>query len=128
MTTASTVYRWISRALLTAAFVALIGAALYMVWGHRGLMELQALKARENRIKQDISEIILRSERIELEIRRLKTDPDTIEHIARHELGLTRPDELIIQFSGNGDRRDPVAGIRKGEAEPKAETGRGGPD
>ena len=36
---------------------------------------------------------------VRLEIDSLKTDPKTVERLAREQLGLARPDETVVRFS-----------------------------
>jgi cell division protein FtsB len=58
-------------------------------------------------IQQDIQNLSKENEKIETRIRALRSDPETIERIARERLGLVRPGEVIYQFEpGDGDASD----------------------
>ena len=43
------------------------------------------------------------SRRLRLEIDSLKTDPKTVERLAREQLGLARPDESVVRFGLPGE-------------------------
>jgi cell division protein FtsB len=64
--------------------------------GDKGLLE--SIRARRNHRELSASIERLRSENIQLreEVRRLLEDPSTIESLAREELGLIRPGELLF--------------------------------
>jgi cell division protein FtsB len=64
--------------------------------GDKGLLE--TMRARRQYVEVAASLDTLRQDNARLrdEIRRLKTDPSTIESIARDELGLMRPGELVF--------------------------------
>jgi cell division protein FtsB len=64
--------------------------------GEKGLME--TLKARRHYREVAVSLDTLRGENTRLrdEVRRLKEDPTAIESVAREELGLMRPGELLF--------------------------------
>ena len=64
--------------------------------GDKGLLE--TMRARKQYVEVATSLTGLRQEntRLQDEIRRLKSDPATIESIARDELGLMRPGELVF--------------------------------
>ena len=81
-----------SRVMLFTALVLLVNGLI----GERGLTEL--LRARRvyaanaadlGRLKRDNAALRAR-------IRRLRSDPQAIEAVARGELGLLRPDEILI--------------------------------
>ena len=40
---------------------------------------------------------------VRLEIDSLKTDPKTVERLAREQLGLARPDETVVRFETPGE-------------------------
>ena len=74
----------------------LLGLAVQAVFGPTGQLEI-------NRLEEEIESLIQEKEALESgnrqvmgEIESLKTDPDTIEKIAREELGLVREGEIKI--------------------------------
>ena len=83
---------WLRRLLL---FVACIVAADALV-GERGLA--QTLKARRDLSRSTVELSAIRAENATLreDIRRLKEDRSTLEHVARGELGLVRRGEILV--------------------------------
>ena len=53
------------------------------------------LNRRESQILHEIERLDAEKQRLEIEIDRLRNDPDLIERIAREEYGMKRPDETI---------------------------------
>ncbi len=83
--------------------LAIAGGAMFLlltivVFGDNGLIELQRLRSRH-------AELVKVNERLRHEnlnmyrsVERLQNDPIYIEHVARQELGMIRPDEIIFKF------------------------------
>lgn len=83
---------WFGRVLLFVACVVLADSLL----GDRGLA--QTMRARRNYRAAAAALAQLKSENAGLrqQVRRLQTDPQEIEAIARRELGLIRPGEVLF--------------------------------
>jgi len=71
---------------------------LHDIFGAHGYLALRRTKLDIERVKSDINR--LNKENLELsdEVKSLKTDPHKIESIARDELGLAKPNEVIIKI------------------------------
>ncbi len=93
LTGGSTARRGVITALLAFATIVLLVDALV---GDRGFVE--RLRARRQHQKAEASLTALRRENAVMheEIRRLRDDPSLIESLAREELGLIRPGELLF--------------------------------
>ena len=84
--------RFWSHALMFTAGVLLVNA----VFGERGLMEsLQARRAYATAAR-DLEAIRQANARLRDDVRRLRSDPSTIEGVARRDLGLARPGEIVV--------------------------------
>ena len=70
--------------------------------GERGLTEL--LHARRNYAKAetDLARLKRDNAALRAQIRRLRSDPGTIESVARGDLGLLRPDEILVTVKDVG--------------------------
>jgi cell division protein FtsB len=102
--------------LLGAAVVlvlVLVGAAALRSW-----QDLAQQRAREAAAAADIARTEAGVRRLEERIRRLKEDPFTLERLARYELGLVRPDDLVMVFPRAGG--SPVAAAVPAVAPPAA--------
>jgi cell division protein FtsL len=71
---------------------------LHDIFGAHGYLALRRTKLEIERVQSDISR--LNKENLDLsdEVKSLKTDPHKIESIARDELGLAKPNEVIIKI------------------------------
>lgn len=64
--------------------------------GDNGLLETMRARRQYEEVAASINGLRQDNTRLRDEIRRLKSDPSTIEWIARDELGLMRPGELVF--------------------------------
>lgn len=84
------------KALNLALFLILVASILNALFGDRGFIEL--LKARQELqiLEQEIAEIKANNQQILEEIRALKTSPFAVERLAREQLGMVKPDEIVL--------------------------------
>ena len=75
-----------------AAFVWV--AVLYFPLMHQNEVMRQQIAQLNRQIREE--EAVNRQ--VRLEIDSLKTDPKTVERLAREQLGLARPDETVVRF------------------------------
>jgi len=77
-------------------------AGLYLlvplIVGDMGVVKYFTLRRTYDRLQQDIQQLTQENQKIETKIHALRSDPDTIEQIARDRLGFVRPGEIIYQF------------------------------
>ncbi len=69
-----------------------------LVMDDRGLPRYKALRAELKEYESANRELGVEVERLKQEIDALRADTDTVERIARDELGMVREGELIFQF------------------------------
>ena len=69
-----------------------------MVFGDRGLPRLRTMQARLAELEEQNETLRRDNELLTRRVRALREDPRQIEWIARRELGLVRPEELVFQF------------------------------
>ena len=82
------------RSLIAAAAVVMVVALA--VAGARSYRELEQIRARETMLIEELEESRRRSERMREEIDLVLTDPATLERLAREDLGLVRPEDVVI--------------------------------
>jgi cell division protein FtsB len=83
---------WFRRAVLLATLVVLVEA----VFGDRGLAETWRARRIYAEAAADLSELQKANAGLREQTRRLTEDPAAIEDVARKELGLIRPDEVLF--------------------------------
>ena len=82
------------RSLLTAALLfALVALAAA---GLKGWRDYEAVRAREQGLEQEIAASEQRIRGLEHKIERLQRDPVELERAAREDLGLVRPEDVVI--------------------------------
>ena len=82
------------RSLLSALFVFLL--LVLATAALKGWRDLDRSRVRETELKARIAATEQRIETLRREIRDLQSDPATLERVAREDLGLVRPDEVVV--------------------------------
>lgn len=93
-------------------FFALIFCLLVLqdVFGAHGLMAMHRSKAQIDAIQSKLAKLDQENRDLQQRIQNLKTDPSTIEKIARDRMGLARPGELIFSLPPKAaSKSDPSA-------------------
>ena len=80
---------------LLLVFVTLVLVINALV-GERGLMETLRVRREHQTLVHSIESLRAENARLREQARRLRSDPATIEALARQELGLIRPGELLF--------------------------------
>jgi len=78
--------------LILAAFVLIVDA----LFGDRGFIETMRARQEYDRLAASIARLKADNARMREEARRLREDPEAVEELARKELGLVRPGELLF--------------------------------
>ena len=81
---------------LLAVFVAVL--LVHDVFGTHGFLAMRHKQQELQKVKSEIERLNTENSALEGEVKDLKTDPQTIEKIAREELGQARPGEVIIKL------------------------------
>ena len=93
------------RLLIFGAFLLLVVLFLIILFGEKGFYDYIFLKNQYADIQKENMSIENEGRRIYQKIKRLKTDLDYIEEIARQHLGMIKENEVVYQFpSTDGDR------------------------
>src|SRR5216683_325397 len=71
---------------------------LHDVFGTHGYLAMRRTKQEIERVQSNISRLAKENAELSDEVKSLKTDPHKIESIARDELGLAKPNEVIIKI------------------------------
>ena len=85
------------KAFLALALLAIGLLGYIFMAGEHGCLRLRHLAHQVSRIKSEIEGLKLANEALDQEIESLKTDPLYIERIAREELGMIRPGEMVYE-------------------------------
>lgn len=83
--------------LIAVAVTAVIVMFFMIVFGDNGLVDLRLLKNKQEHLQLRNEQLAGENLQLRRQIDRLKNDPAYIESIARQELGMIAPDEIIIK-------------------------------
>lgn len=83
-------FRSVLGAVVVGALLLLAGA------GVKSYKDLAAARAREAALEAEIADAEERIEQLHGRIERLKSDPSTLERLAREELGMVRAGDVVI--------------------------------
>jgi cell division protein FtsB len=91
--------RWSGGQILTLGLALAILTVLgSLVAGRDGIPSLLALKRERQRLGEQAVALLQQNTTLREQIDRLRTDDRFLEGLARRELGLVRPDELVYRF------------------------------
>ncbi|MCE1226494.1 MAG: septum formation initiator family protein [Geobacteraceae bacterium] len=88
--------------LIPAACLAFI--LFFTVFGERGLLRIYEMRQEKQRIERTVADLRTENQKLRLSIEALHSDRHQLERIARKELGLVRPNEVIYQFPPSGSK------------------------
>ena len=94
--------RWLIY-LLSALIVLL---ALITVVGERGVLHLSRLRGEKNRLDEQNFRLQKENEALRQRIYRIRNDNAYLEKLAREELNLVRPGEIVYRFSNPANRAE----------------------
>ena len=87
-----------------AALLSVITASVWVGVLYFPLMhQNEVMRQQIVRLDKQIQQEEVGNRRLRLEIDSLKTDPKTVERLAREQLGLARPDETVVRFGLPGE-------------------------
>ena len=79
------------------------------VFGTHGFLAMQREQNEIQKVKADLEQLSKENAALAQEVKDLNTDPRLIEKIARDDLGLARPGEIIIRIpQGQSPEQSPV--------------------
>lgn len=105
---------WLSLTLLGL----FLGFALFTAFGERGLLHLWRLSEENKRLGEKNFRVHRENEILRDKINRLHHDNRYLEKIAREELGLVLPGEIVYQFVSSGSKERRTEPIKESLPEP----------
>jgi len=78
--------------------ICIFGLFLHDIFGTHGYLAMRRTKQDIERVEGEITRLNKENAELSQEVKALKTDPRKIESIARDELGLAKPGEVIIKI------------------------------
>lgn len=81
-----------------ASLVAVIVLGVFVTFARHGLIDLVTVTAQRDRLTAEKVSLDARNRRLAEQIARMRTRPEAHEAVARLELGLAKPNELIYIY------------------------------
>lgn len=72
--------------------------AILSVGGNRSLVKIYQMSKTRAELHREIGRLRQANQELALEVQSFKSDPGQVEAIAREELGLIKPGEVVYQF------------------------------
>ncbi|GEM_PF-418340 len=82
----------------TVLGLTLLVVFVHDVFGEKGVLAMRRSQQEVEQLRQDLENINHENAELAEHIRRLKTDPELIERIAREQMGLARPGEYVYKL------------------------------
>jgi cell division protein FtsL len=92
---------------ILAGFVLVLLA--HDVFGTHGFLAMQKKRQEIQKVNAELDRLNKENAALDQDVKDLKTDPQTIKKIAREELGLAKPGEIIIKLPPPVPNDSPVA-------------------
>jgi cell division protein FtsB len=94
------------RILMVMAVLGIFSMSLFIIYGNNGLADLMRIREEKSQLIEKNEAI--RQENVSLyrEIDRMNHDPDYIEEVARKELGVIGPEEIISRMKIDQDNKN----------------------
>jgi cell division protein FtsB len=99
-------WRWGQNLLIEKQYRIVIGGgigcflllSLLAIAGERGFFEVYQFSRHLQHVESRIQALEVENERLRMQVTGLRSDPYQIEKLAREDLGLVRPDEIIFEI------------------------------
>jgi cell division protein FtsL len=89
--------------------ICVFGLLLHDIFGTHGYLAMRRTKQEIERVQGEIVRLNKENTELSQEVKALKSDPHKIESIARDELGLAKPGEVIIKIPKSEQTQSPAA-------------------
>ena len=85
------IWKWVLPAFIVTVLLSSLG-------GPHSLIRIYSLRKYRDHIKEDILDLANKNKLLRQKIKELRNDPEPIYQIAREELGLVKPGEIIYRY------------------------------
>ena len=85
----------------------LLAVFVHDLFGEHGFLAMRRMQKEVGKLTVEIQTINEENQKLAGEVKALKTDPKPIERIAREEMGLARPGEMIFKLPAKPPQQNP---------------------
>lgn len=101
----------------------LITLSLFTIFGDRGAIHLWRLEEEKNRLDERNFALQKENEALRDRVHRLRHDDLYLEQVAREELGLARPGEVIYRFGSSASKANRTKRLSETPSQPSRSSG-----
>jgi cell division protein FtsB len=98
-----------SRHALTILGLALLLLAIHDLLGSHGLLAMRRTQTQIQQLRSEIDRLNQENGDLNKQVKALRSDPKAVERIAREEMGLARPGEMIFKLTDKPPEPDATA-------------------
>ncbi|HTQ86132.1 MAG TPA: septum formation initiator family protein [Candidatus Solibacter sp.] len=102
--------RRMRRAGVYAGGALLVLVLMHTLFGRYGYLSMRRSQHEIEQLREELDRLDQENAQLSGEIRALQTDPAAIEKVAREDMGLARPGEMIFQLPDDPPARKPLTG------------------
>jgi cell division protein FtsB len=89
------------RNLLSLLALGLLALGIHDVFGAHGYLAMRRTQKQVEQLQGEIDRLNRENQGLAQQVNALKTDPEAIERVAREQMGLARPGEMIFKLPAN---------------------------
>ncbi|HEV2387442.1 MAG TPA: septum formation initiator family protein [Candidatus Acidoferrales bacterium] len=86
------------RVLYVLVVLGILALAMNGIFGSHGLIVAHRMKLQERQLQQNIQKLNQENQALAGQVRELKSDPNAIERVAREQMGLVKPGDLVFKL------------------------------
>ena len=101
---------WMRRAGVYGGVALLVLVLMHTIFGPYGVVSMRRSQHEIQQLREEIDRLDRETEELSGEIRALQTDPAAIEKVAREDMGLARPGEMIFRLPDDPPGKKTAAG------------------
>lgn len=90
-----------------------IALLVHEIFGEHGYLAMRRQKKEADTLQQQIQKLQQENEELEKQVKALKSDPKAIERVAREQMRMARPGELIYTLPENDPKEHPPGDAKK---------------
>jgi cell division protein FtsB len=100
---------FLSRNALTILGLALLLLGIHDLFGSHGLLAMRRTQSQIQQLRGEIDRLNQENGNLDKQVKALRSDPKAVERIAREEMGLARPGEMIFKLADKPPESDGAA-------------------
>ncbi|MBZ5516082.1 MAG: septum formation initiator family protein [Acidobacteriia bacterium] len=110
-------FRWedarFRRAAMAALALLALALTVHEIFGEHGYLALRRRRQELQTLQEQVKQLQEENQKLEQQIKALKSDPKAIEKLAREQMKLARPGEVIYVLPDRDTQQEPPAAAKK---------------